>query len=176
MNRKDLPNFTQIPNHILDEILPNITGAEGLVLVFLCRKTYGWHKKEDKISISQFEKGTALKGNSIRRALKNLENRKIINRIEYIGRPSKFELTINFGETLPKLEGGSKNEPVPNVNNPPSKMNEEPLPIWKPQNKVNKLTKYKEENSETPVSKKWVPDTPLAIAWANYETKKVYNE
>jgi hypothetical protein len=50
-----IPNFTQFPNAILDH--PEIKGwskTKILCLALIVRKTYGWHRQSDQISISQF--------------------------------------------------------------------------------------------------------------------------
>jgi isopropylmalate/homocitrate/citramalate synthase len=49
------------------------------VLMFLLRKTYGWKKKKDWISISQFLDGTGLSDRRYaHRALKSLENKNMV--------------------------------------------------------------------------------------------------
>jgi Bacteriophage replication protein O len=55
-----IPNSTQVPNFLLDKILPVVNPAEWKVITFVCRKTYGWQKREDRISLTQFERGTKL--------------------------------------------------------------------------------------------------------------------
>ena len=52
-----IPNSTQIPNIILDFVLPRVPEAEARVLLYICRRTFGFHKQEDNISFSQFENG-----------------------------------------------------------------------------------------------------------------------
>ena len=52
--------------------------AESKVLWAILRKTYGWHKKIDKISYSQFEEATGLHSRHIGPALKRLIKRNII--------------------------------------------------------------------------------------------------
>ncbi len=52
-----IPNSSQIPNVILDLVLPRISEAEARCLLYICRRTFGFHKDEDNISFSQFEKG-----------------------------------------------------------------------------------------------------------------------
>ena len=49
-----------------------IPGETRQVLDFILRKTYGWHKKQDSISLTQFEKATGLKRNQVCRAIKKL--------------------------------------------------------------------------------------------------------
>jgi Bacteriophage replication protein O len=52
-----IPNSTQIPNLILDLVIPLISEAEARCLLYICRRTFGFHKKYDSISLSQFEHG-----------------------------------------------------------------------------------------------------------------------
>lgn len=52
-----IPNSSQIPNVILDLVLPRISEAEARCLLYICRRTFGFHKEEDNISFSQFEHG-----------------------------------------------------------------------------------------------------------------------
>lgn len=52
-----IPNSSQIPNIILDFVLPRLPEAEARCLLYICRRTFGFHKDEDSISFSQFEKG-----------------------------------------------------------------------------------------------------------------------
>lgn len=72
--------YTKIANEIL-EILSrvNLPAYEMRVLILLLRKTYGWKKKRDWISISQFLVGTGLPDRRyVHRALKGLENKNIV--------------------------------------------------------------------------------------------------
>jgi phage replication O-like protein O len=56
-----------------------ISGVEWQVLWTILRKTYGWHKKEDKISLSQFSAATALPRQAIQKALTKLIASKVIS-------------------------------------------------------------------------------------------------
>lgn len=56
----------------------NLSPRESRVLWALWRKTYGWHKKADRISYSQFEKATGLNRWDISKTLKKLEHRGLI--------------------------------------------------------------------------------------------------
>ncbi len=57
-----------------------ISGEEYQILWTIWRKTYGWHKKEDCISLSQFFHATKMKKPSIIRAIKKLEAKNIISK------------------------------------------------------------------------------------------------
>ena len=52
-----IPNSTQIPNVILDLVIPKIPEAEARCLLYICRRTFGFHKESDRISFSQFMRG-----------------------------------------------------------------------------------------------------------------------
>ncbi len=56
----------------------HISGNEWKVLWVILRKTYGWHKKMDCISITQFQKGTGLDRRNAYRAMLSLVNRNIV--------------------------------------------------------------------------------------------------
>jgi len=64
---------TDIANEILDNLMKiRIPGEARQILDCILRKTYGWHKKSDKISISQFYEATKIKKPNIIRAIKLL--------------------------------------------------------------------------------------------------------
>lgn len=52
-----IPNSTQIPNVLLDWILPVITDAERSVMLYLVRRTLGFQRESDAISLEQFVHG-----------------------------------------------------------------------------------------------------------------------
>ncbi len=64
---------TDIANEIMEALAKiRISGEARQVLDLILRKTYGWHKKWDKISLSQFTSGTGLKKSTICKALNKL--------------------------------------------------------------------------------------------------------
>lgn len=50
---KILPNSFQTPNYFVDELMRLLTGNEQKCLSVVCRKTFGWQKRSDRISKSQ---------------------------------------------------------------------------------------------------------------------------
>ncbi len=54
------PNCTQCPNEILDRLLPIISPSQFKLVMAIVRKTYGWHKKSDDISLTQLERMTGM--------------------------------------------------------------------------------------------------------------------
>lgn len=55
------PNTTPLPNCIVDEYLPFFTGAELKVILYLVRRTLGFHKTRDAISLNQICNGIVRK-------------------------------------------------------------------------------------------------------------------
>jgi phage replication O-like protein O len=51
------PNYTQLPNVLLDAMC-ELSDAELRVALAICRKTFGWHKERDTLSLSQLEQVT----------------------------------------------------------------------------------------------------------------------
>ncbi len=73
--------YIQIANEIVDQLCRyRISGEEWLVLWVIIRKTYGWNKPNDKISLSQFADMTNLKRPIAARAIKKLILRGVIKK------------------------------------------------------------------------------------------------
>ena len=75
--------YTPVANEILEQLAKlSLTSREWRTLLALWRKTWGWHKKEDKISMTQFEKMTGIERRNQSRTLKSLIAKNIIYRKE----------------------------------------------------------------------------------------------
>jgi phage replication O-like protein O len=75
--------FTPIANEILEKVVNTaLLGAEFRIVLLILRKTYGFRKKSDWISLTQFEKGTGLSRPTVVKSLKTLVLRKIIIKLE----------------------------------------------------------------------------------------------
>jgi phage replication O-like protein O len=76
-------NFARIHNDISERLAhTDLNGSEFRCLWFLLRKTYGFQKKEDDISYSQFSEGTKLDRRNVMRSLEKMVQRCIIYRRE----------------------------------------------------------------------------------------------
>lgn len=70
---------TDIANEIIDFLCGyRLSGEEWQILLVILRKTYGWHKKSDDISLSQFYFLTRIKKPNIVRAINKLIEKKVI--------------------------------------------------------------------------------------------------
>lgn len=56
----DRPNFTQTPNMLFDLVMRDMGEAELKVVLCVIRKTYGYHKSKDAISLTQIQEMTGL--------------------------------------------------------------------------------------------------------------------
>lgn len=74
--------YTRIANELLEATAKfPFTGAQLRLILFLWRKTYGFRKKVDEISISQWVKGTGLNERTVRRELKTLKTLNVIEQV-----------------------------------------------------------------------------------------------
>ncbi len=86
-----------------------ISGNEWQCLCVVFRKTYGWHKKEDMISLSQFALMTGLKRPNVVRVLKKLISKKILFVIKSdTSNSNKYRFNKDFDQWRPviKKDGG----------------------------------------------------------------------
>jgi len=69
-----IPNTTQIPNVLMDEVMRTLSTAALKVLFAICRYTYGYGKQSDSISLRQLEEMTGLSRSGVVRCRKQLGN------------------------------------------------------------------------------------------------------
>ena len=79
MNKKiEKPNYTQTPNILFDEIMRDLNGAELKVILAVIRKTFGWHKERDRISLTRLEEMTGLSRQGILNAIHGKKKEKSV--------------------------------------------------------------------------------------------------
>jgi len=93
MQRIYKPNYTIIPNIILDKMMSEMSESEFRVVIAICRKTFGWHKDKDRISISQIEKLTGLSHNAVIEGTKQALERGIVER-HPISQSFEYEISV----------------------------------------------------------------------------------
>jgi len=70
---------TDIANEILEALWKiNLSPYQMRVLLYLLRKTYGWHKKTDYIALSQFSKDIGIDRRLVHRTLQELEFKNMV--------------------------------------------------------------------------------------------------
>jgi phage replication O-like protein O len=78
-----------------------MAGSEWQVYKHIQRQTYGWNKKRDMISYSQFSEGTGLDRRRVIEAVKGLQTRKMIIVTKTAPRkPNVYEIQKNYGKWL----------------------------------------------------------------------------
>jgi len=109
--------YTRISNEILEHLCKiNKSAYQSRVLEYIWRKTYGYNKKNDWISISQIVEGTGLKKSHVSRTKKELLDR---NLVTCIGNKIAFQKDWTMWQELPKLVTNKKSyQSRPGVTNP----------------------------------------------------------
>ena len=89
-----IPNHTQVPNELIDKWMRELSNAQFKVMIAICRKTIGWHKQTDSISISQIMELTGVAKKTVIESLKALESSGLIKtKKEY---RKTTDITINY--------------------------------------------------------------------------------
>ena len=101
----DESKYTKIPNELLEAILEyRFTAAQLIVLLYVIRKTYGWNKHMDSISISKIAKDTQFSRRSMVSAVSDLVKLCVLNveedgaghpKMMYIRDPSDWDKPVN---------------------------------------------------------------------------------
>ncbi len=84
------PNFTQVPDELFDVLMPQLSDAELRVLLYIVRRTFGFKRDRDAISLSQMvsgittreglvlDRGTGLSKATVARGLAGLREKGVI--------------------------------------------------------------------------------------------------
>lgn len=106
------PNYTPVPDELFDEQLPDLSGAELKVLLYIIRRTFGFKRESDNISISQMlnglqtwdgrrlDRGVGLTKKTLLLAIKTLEEKNIIlterrRSVERGDEPTSYRLNVS---------------------------------------------------------------------------------
>jgi len=73
-----MEKYTRVPNILFDKWMAKMKATSFTVLMTIWRKTIGWDKEYDKISISQIMELTGLSNKTITEAIKELKLKKLI--------------------------------------------------------------------------------------------------
>ncbi len=97
--------FTPIANEILEHLVEmHLSPNQWQVLLFIIRKTYGFHKKVDYIANFQIVEATRLCKAVVSRSLLTLEKRNLINRLgKHIGFQKDWERWMKLAESSTKV-------------------------------------------------------------------------
>lgn len=126
---------TQVPDELFDELMSDLSGAELKVLLYIIRRTFGFKKNSDNISLNQIchgiitregkvlDKGTGLSLSTVQAALKGLLAKHCVVTVRNKSRekgdmPTTYSLnfrplTENQQRWVPKIGNGGYRKSVP---------------------------------------------------------------
>lgn len=109
-------HYVKIFDPIFDEIMPNCPPNAFKVLLFVIRKTRGWAKDSDRLSVGQIQRGTGISSeNTARAALAWLLEQQMILKVDGYSSAdhvayeyalnTEYEITLAEGDTSRKFRG-----------------------------------------------------------------------
>jgi hypothetical protein len=182
------PTYTQIPDVFFDVIMCQLSEAELRVALYIMRRTFGWKKREDTISLAQFLHGITTRDGKVldsgcglaspthlANALRGLEKKGIIRRLPQFDERGGNKATLyalRFRHD-PLPDGYTPSTPA--VDPPPHFRVDPPLPFGQTQETVLQETENKTtDQQQTDLvsrSSKGSLTQPKAIAGLNVEER-----
>jgi Bacteriophage replication protein O len=112
------PNYTPVPDELFDELLTELSGAELKVLLYVIRRTFGFKRDSDTISLSQMlhgiqtrdgrvlDRGVGLSKKTLLEALRSLASQQIIftqrrQSADKGNEPTAYRLNVLHGQGEP---------------------------------------------------------------------------
>ena len=119
------PRYTQTPNDLFDEIMPDLSEAQLKTILYIIRRTLGYHIRKRPMRIATIQKGTKLGRTSVINALTDLAEMNLISVQKSQGKISNVTCIIDDDtrtDFVPPEEG-------------------QPVQILYPKDKENKIKK-----------------------------------
>ncbi len=133
------PNYTSVPDELFDELLPLLSGSELKVLLYIIRRTFGFKKDSDTISLGQMlngittrdgrtlDSGAGVSKPALLQALRGLQEKNVIIIERCISEerghePTRYSLNIRGQDPL------GKESSLPLVKNADQGVGQETLP------------------------------------------------
>ena len=89
-----IPNSFQLPNALIDDgVMADMKGAALAIYILIVRKTRGWQKETDAISISQFMKFTGYGKDAVISGAEKLVSLGLVSRISRERQPTLYSLS-----------------------------------------------------------------------------------
>lgn len=113
------PKYTQVPDQLFDELLAELLGTELKVLLYIMRRTFGFKRDSDAISLSQMlrgittrkgivlDRGAGLSKPTLLKALRSLQEKNIIRTERRRSRAKGDEPTV-YSLVFADERGGQK--------------------------------------------------------------------
>jgi hypothetical protein len=127
------PNYTQVPDEVFDELLAELSGNQLKVLMYIIRRTFGFKRESDNISINQMlygittkhgkilDRGVGLSKPTLLQALRDLTEMRIIiptrrQSFENGDEPTNYRLNV-WGDAPSNDENEAPNASQPRGKN-----------------------------------------------------------
>jgi len=150
--------YTQVSNFFIDTVIRQISPSAVLCYMVICRKTSGWQKEYDSISISQFMEYTGLTKPTVIKALRELTERGVIN-VDSSSKIASYGLSTAIllpkevcceGQTILPIDvDGKKSLPDAGKKSLPTEVSDGKKSLPKPVKNLYPQKKVKKHNSTT---------------------------
>lgn len=139
-----ISNAFMLPNDLIDKgYMANMKGPVLSCYLFIVRKTRGWNKNNDSISVSQLIEGTGYNKDSVLKGCEKLVTMGIIERKSFTNQPAKYVLTDSIfavdileGENIAGESLDSRGESLDSTQSKISTHNNKPKTTSKKQRNV----------------------------------------
>jgi len=154
----DSPNYTQIPNDILGDILrgniispglmAELEGSELKVLLAVCRLTFGFHQDQRRASLTMIQELTGLSRQGVINAANNLEEKGLIARYKD-GGVTLWQIIVNNNDIIDD-SASQLSRPQIDITKPStSQLSRLPSQLSRPDSQLSRLPSKKETKKET---------------------------
>jgi hypothetical protein len=92
------PTTTPVPDEVFDVLMPQLSGAELKVLLYICRRTFGFMKASDSISLSQIAHGIITRAGRVLDGGTGLSKRHVINALKVLEKKNIITVTRTIDE------------------------------------------------------------------------------
>ena len=101
-----VPRYTQVPDEVFDVLMPVLTEAEFKCLCYICRRTFGFRKESDAISLNQMadgittrdgrvlDRGTGMSRASVKKALSFLVKAGVVEVEKRMSEEGEYETNV----------------------------------------------------------------------------------
>lgn len=100
----DKPNYTQIPNLLLEDLMMHMSEAELKVTLAISRQTFGYHRERIKLSLTALQELTGLSRPTVVKGINEGMERGTITRQAHTDGSYVYALSINGETQLPSKD------------------------------------------------------------------------
>jgi hypothetical protein len=93
------PTTTPVPDEVFDVLMPQLSGAELKVLLYICRRTFGFKKASDSISLHQIAQGIKTRDGRVLDSGTGLCKRHVIRALKVLEKKNMIQVTRTVDES-----------------------------------------------------------------------------